>query len=188
MDITSYQTAAARTMRPDEVMHDGEVRFARDSALHFALGLAGEAGELSDLYLNYPLVGATESFVKEIGDTCWYIAMGATLFEMDLHAIACRAAALKFHHIDDDNPTDLLLSLGASAAKISERIKKAAFFGHELDFAQIESLLSIVWWHIPHLARIFGVTVDHILDANIEKLRKRYPEGFTQLASINRED
>jgi NTP pyrophosphatase (non-canonical NTP hydrolase) len=177
MDLAEYQVAAARTMRPDEIpTKDGEQKFGRDSALHFAIGLMGEVGEIAEKYVLDP---DDQTIPKEIGDACWYIAMGATLFEMNLHTIARSSSAVS-RPVDPTNPDQVLISLVGACAKIGEHVKKAAFFGHDLDFSQIETQLAVAWWHIQHLALIFGVPLDLILTMNIAKLRQRYPEGFSQ--------
>lgn len=184
MNLTEYQALAARTMRPDEIpTRDGEQTYGRDSALHFALGLAGEAGEMAE---HFTLDPDDKTIPKEIGDTCWYIAMGATLFEMSLQTVAYGSSAVD-RPVDESSAHQVLLSLCGSVSKLTEHIKKAAYFGHELDFTKIETQLAVVWWHIPRLALIFDTPLELILDRNIDKLRKRYPDGFSMERSINRE-
>lgn len=183
MELATYQALAARTMRPDEKRTDGQPRYGRDSALHFALGLCGETGELAGHFLDDP---DDPGIVKELGDVCWYIAMGCTLFEHELAAIECASRRVRRPQVDPYNRHAVLLSINAAAAQVSEYIKKSAFFGHEIDLVEIAHRLSVVWWHIPHLVRIFRVPLDAILEGNIVKLKRRYPDGFSQERSLNR--
>jgi NTP pyrophosphatase (non-canonical NTP hydrolase) len=41
-------------------------------------------------------------------------------------------------------------------------------------------------WYIANLCNLTGVSLEEVMKRNIEKLKKRYPEGFNSKASINR--
>ena len=43
-------------------------------------------------------------------------------------------------------------------------------------------------WYLAEIADALGITLEEIARRNIEKLRKRYPEGFDPDRSINREE
>jgi len=45
-----------------------------------------------------------------------------------------------------------------------------------------------VCWYIAILAKGLNVELDEVLKHNVEKLRKRYPEGFDSKKSINRDE
>jgi NTP pyrophosphatase (non-canonical NTP hydrolase) len=42
-------------------------------------------------------------------------------------------------------------------------------------------------WFLAELADVHGLTLDEIAEANIDKLRRRYPEGFSEEDSLHRE-
>ena len=42
-------------------------------------------------------------------------------------------------------------------------------------------------WYLAEIADALGVTLEDIARRNIDKLRKRYPDGFDPERSINRE-
>jgi NTP pyrophosphatase (non-canonical NTP hydrolase) len=48
--------------------------------------------------------------------------------------------------------------------------------------------LGDVLWYCAELACGLGVTLDEVAMRNIDKLRRRYPEGFDAERSINRDD
>ena len=66
-------------------------------------------------------------------------------------------------------------------------IKKHLFHGHKLDPAKITDELGDVLWYIAGCCSILGVDMEDVAVGNIEKLRKRYPEGFDKERSIERD-
>ena len=44
-----------------------------------------------------------------------------------------------------------------------------------------------VLWYCAELATALGVTLDEIAQGNVDKLRRRYPDGFDPERSIHRE-
>jgi NTP pyrophosphatase (non-canonical NTP hydrolase) len=79
-----YQEEAARTVNhPDE---SKEMLLAV-----FALGVAGEAGEVADLmkkWLGHKKPRDLDAMKKELGDVLWYIAGVATLLDLSMEEIA----------------------------------------------------------------------------------------------------
>lgn len=67
-----YQVAASRTMGGDN-----NNQTQRDRINCWALGIAGEAGEVADLIKKYHFHNKTfdkDKLIKEMGDVLWYIA------------------------------------------------------------------------------------------------------------------
>ena len=48
--------------------------------------------------------------------------------------------------------------------------------------------LGDIAWYLAETAYALDLTLEEILSANIKKLRKRYPEGFSAEASMERAD
>lgn len=77
-DVNTYQKLAFRT--------------ATDKAdiNNVCFGLAGEVGEVCDAVKKYKYHGHeedSEHLKKELGDVCWYIALGCTLLHIDMSQI-----------------------------------------------------------------------------------------------------
>ena len=53
------------------------------------------------------------------------------------------------------------------------------------DYAQKE--LGDIAWYLAEAATALDLTLEEILEANIDKLRKRYPDGFETKRSVERE-
>ena len=64
---------------------------------------------------------------------------------------------------------------------------------HFVEFTTSEDVVSIakelgdICWYIAEAATAIGYSLEDIMQMNIDKLRKRYPEGFSAERSINRE-
>ena len=92
---------------------------------------------------------------------------------------------------EDENLYELAnygLGITGEAGEVADIIKKAVFHGHDIPVKELKKELGDVLWYVSQLARVNGLLLEDIAIANIEKLKKRYPDGFSQEASINRED
>ncbi|WGF40274.1 MULTISPECIES: nucleoside triphosphate pyrophosphohydrolase family protein [Lysinibacillus] len=78
------------------------------------------------------------------------------------------------------------LGIAGEAGEVADLIKKAMFHGHVIDHVEVKKELGDVMWYLANIARLAGLSLDEIAEANIEKLKKRYPDGFSTEASINR--
>ena len=80
------------------------------------------------------------------------------------------------------------LGLAGESGEVADIIKKTFFHGHSLDREALYKELGDVLWYLAVMADALGFALDEIAQANVDKLRARYPEGFSQERSINRED
>ena len=80
------------------------------------------------------------------------------------------------------------LGITGEAGEVADIIKKAAFHGHELDIPELEKELGDVLWYLANIASVVGLDLSDIAEKNINKLKKRYPEGFSEERSVNREE
>lgn len=89
--------------------------------------------------------------------------------------------------IRDYRLTNFGLGISGEAGEVTDHIKKIVFHGHKLDKDNIKKELGDVLWYVATLATTVGLDLEEIAVANIEKLMKRYPDGFSQEKSVNRE-
>lgn len=80
------------------------------------------------------------------------------------------------------------LGLAGEAGELIELIKKKLHHNHDVDVDDIKKELGDVLHYLSGLATIFDISLEDVATANIEKLRKRYPNGFNSADSINRVD
>ena len=67
-------------------------------------------------------------------------------------------------------------------------VKKWMAQGHELDKEHLAKELGDIAWYLAAAATALDVDLESVLEGNIEKLRKRYPEGFAAAQSMHRDD
>lgn len=87
-----------------------------------------------------------------------------------------------------DEAADSGLGVAGEAGEVADYLKKVVFHGHPLDVETIQKELGDILWYVADLATIHGLTLSEIATANIEKLKLRYPEGFSTERSVERED
>lgn len=80
------------------------------------------------------------------------------------------------------------LGLTGEAGEVADEIKKFLFHGHPLNPEKVVKGLGDVLWYVALMADLLNVSLDFVMEHNIEKLKRRYPDGFDPVRSINREE
>jgi NTP pyrophosphatase (non-canonical NTP hydrolase) len=93
----------------------------------------------------------------------------------------------------DMSPDQLMIvwtaiGLAGEAGEVAEHIKKGIFHQHGLDVETLKSELGDVLWYIAALCTQCHLDMSDIMHQNIEKLNRRYPNGFSSLDSQRRVD
>ncbi|MGB4985500.1 MAG: nucleoside triphosphate pyrophosphohydrolase family protein [Erysipelotrichaceae bacterium] len=81
-----------------------------------------------------------------------------------------------------------VMGLCGESGECIDIVKKNIFQGHELDKEKLKDELSDVLWYLATCAAGIDVKLEDIAIHNVNKLKKRYPNGFEAKRSINRED
>lgn len=99
--------------------------------------------------------------------------------------------ALKFLNPDanlDNQLTLAVLGLNGEAGEVADEWKKVLYHHHSFDSEKLIYELGDILWYLALAADSIGYTLDEVAENNIKKLHKRYPEGWDENKSINRED
>lgn len=80
------------------------------------------------------------------------------------------------------------LGIAGEAGEVADLIKKHVGHGHTLDQQKLVKELGDVLWYISALCTLNGLSLADVARTNVAKLRLRYPDGFTEEASINRKE
>jgi NTP pyrophosphatase (non-canonical NTP hydrolase) len=81
-----------------------------------------------------------------------------------------------------------VMGLCGESGEAIDIVKKWFAHGHELDREHLKKELGDIAWYLAEAATALDISLDEVLEANIEKLKKRYPEGFATEKSINRDE
>lgn len=79
-----------------------------------------------------------------------------------------------------------LMGLNGESGEAIDIAKKHLFQGHEFDRKALAEEIGDVLWYCALCADAMEIPLNDIAEMNIDKLRKRYPEGFSEDKSINR--
>ena len=79
-----------------------------------------------------------------------------------------------------------VMGLCGEAGEAIDIVKKHLAQGHELDREGLVKELGDIAWYLAETAYAMDVDLETVLESNIEKLKKRYPEGFDVGKSIHR--
>jgi NTP pyrophosphatase (non-canonical NTP hydrolase) len=83
---------------------------------------------------------------------------------------------------------DAAAGLTEEAGEVLGIVRKHLFMGHPLDRERATRELGDALWCLAAVATAIGVTLDDVASANVEKLRRRYPDGYSDEASRARID
>ena len=100
-------------------------------------------------------------------------------------------AALRTAQAEELTANELLLNsalgLCGESGEVADIVKKHRFQGHDLDLDHIAKELGDVAWYLAVGAYAIGLDLESIFRMNIEKLKSRYPDGFTADRSLHRD-
>lgn len=208
MTFGDFQAEAARTggtdLRPDRQMQ---------GLVCAALGLAGEAAEVLSGAL-FPNTMTGSDFAQEIGDVLWCAAhlcnvlgwrfSGVTAPDMaNVAPVSRRWDIIRDFHEDHCLASRGVQSEANSGARvlyatrvmlcaggIADAVKKATCHGQPLErhLPAINRDLNSLMASLVLTCEAAGVRLDGAARLNVEKMRKRYPDGFTTEASVVRRD
>ncbi len=81
-----------------------------------------------------------------------------------------------------------VMGLCGESGEAIDIVKKHLAQGHELDREKLIKELGDIAWYLAETATVLDVSLEEVLTRNIEKLKKRYPEGFDTERSLHRDE
>lgn len=81
-----------------------------------------------------------------------------------------------------------VMGLCGESGEVMDLVKKHMYQGHELDSERLVEELGDVMWYIAEVANYLGMDLGEVACRNIEKLKRRYPDGFDRERSVEREN
>lgn len=102
-----------------------------------------------------------------------------------------QALALRTLNPEMDRAEMLLnsvMGLCGESGEAIEMVKKHRMHGHPLDREKFARELGDVAWYLAEAAAAVDLDLEAVLQMNIDKLKARYPEGFSPEKSLERAD
>lgn len=82
----------------------------------------------------------------------------------------------------------LTLGIAGETGEIVEHLKKFVWHNHELNKGYIQKEVGDVFWYLSALCSVVGLDLEDVARVNVEKLKLRYPDGYSHERSQNRTD
>jgi len=80
------------------------------------------------------------------------------------------------------------MGLAGEAGEVAELIKKGVFHQRGIDKEELRRELGDVLWYVAALCEGAGLDLAEVMESNIEKLKLRYPQGYSADDSRARAD
>lgn len=93
------------------------------------------------------------------------------------------------NRLDNEKIRLLHVAMGiqTEAAEFTDMLKKHIFYGKPLDEVNLKEELFDMTWYIAIALDVLGYTFEEGFKTNIDKLKARYPEKFTEDSANNRD-
>lgn len=108
---------------------------------------------------------------------------------MNLAEYQASAARTINHSLDEQaRLVDAAAGLAEEAGEVLGLVRKHVFMAHDLDRERLKKELGDVLWCLAVVSGTVGLTLDEVAEANLAKLRARYPDGYSADASRSARD
>jgi NTP pyrophosphatase (non-canonical NTP hydrolase) len=77
-----------------------------------------------------------------------------------------------------------VFGIAGEAGEVVDIFKKHFFQEHAVNKDRVKEEIGDMMWYIAGLCNLLDIDISEIYDLNIEKLKRRYPEGFDRNKSI----
>ena len=82
--------------------------------------------------------------------------------------------------------SNCIAGIFGEGGEVADILKKHLYQYHPLDIEHVKEEIGDLMFYIVNLVTILNLDMEDILEANINKLMERYPDGFDVTRSINR--
>lgn len=95
-----------------------------------------------------------------------------------------------YRRCNNDSFMDILhgaIGISTEAGELLDAIKKHIYYGKKLDLINVKEEIGDIFWYTALICSRLNVSFEEIMRTNIEKLKARYPNKFTEDKAINRD-
>lgn len=87
-----------------------------------------------------------------------------------------------------DLPVNAVMGLCGESGEVIDLVKKHLSQGHPLNEEALVRELGDVAWYLAETATVLGADLSLVLERTIEKLERRFPDGFSGERSMARDE
>jgi NTP pyrophosphatase (non-canonical NTP hydrolase) len=179
LTLKEYHRLAMRTSPKD----------GHDQIDNGVLGLLGETGELVDLYKKWVYQSEPntpfpfDEAVNELGDILWYLEELASGHKTTMNAISTLTFAGLDKMTSNISPLPPMRRVIVNLSGHAHKIRRAA---DKQNWPEMENQMRRMMYCAAWMARLADVSIEEVAARNVEKLSKRYPDGFNAKISMDR--
>jgi NTP pyrophosphatase (non-canonical NTP hydrolase) len=85
-----------------------------------------------------------------------------------------------------ENLTHYILGISTEAGELLDILKKNIAYSKPIDYVNMKEEIGDIMWYIINLCDILCWDLEEIMETNINKLKVRYPDKFSNEKAINR--
>lgn len=86
-----------------------------------------------------------------------------------------------------ENNLHMMLGMQTETAELSDVFKKHLAYGKDIDWVNIKEEIGDLMFYIANFCNMNVIDLEQVMQTNIDKLRARFPEKFTQENALNRD-
>lgn len=101
-----------------------------------------------------------------------------------------RTKSAAYHVPAYDHQSDVVhaaIGIATEAGEFLDPVKKFIFYGKPFDLTNMDEEIGDLLWYIGIYLNARGKTFEQVMQQNIDKLRTRYPEKFTEAHALHRD-
>lgn len=108
----------------------------------------------------------------------------------DYRGVAERMTGYEDQILPDNQVLDLIhasMGLVTEAGEFQDMLKKHLYYGRELDTVNLREEIGDLLWYCAIALQALDTDFQSVMQTNIDKLKARYPEKFTEDSANNRD-
>jgi NTP pyrophosphatase (non-canonical NTP hydrolase) len=82
----------------------------------------------------------------------------------------------------------MAVGMSGETGEVIDLLKKTMMYDKPLDEFKLKSEIGDVLWYMANMLDALGSSFEEVMQMNVDKLAKRYQNGFTEAEAINRRD
>lgn len=80
-----------------------------------------------------------------------------------------------------------VLGVGTEAGELQDAVKRMVAYGKPCDIINIKEEVGDCLWYLARICNFMNCSLEHCMELNINKLKARYGDKFTEHAALNRD-